>query len=439
MLTQEILLEERTLLNEHEGTVIKKRTTKRAQDAAADAKPEDTDEVAELMSQLHTERQAFRDRRVEEQCTRPLKALLISLGEVAHSGRSHEEVTIAQEAARMIRRFITAQTEMISKLNKELDLFRATYNKRVVYFAALQEISDSVAAPLFRDLHIEIEQTSGEILEMETILGRMAVRARYLKFLGSSEDHEREDCTICFGTSDDKFAVLLDCGHAFCVSCFREYRRSPYIGSRCATCKTKIPDKKLTRIRIKKEEPTGVIEDAVQEPEPEAAEEEEDEEEALKADEAEQERRLQDLRQLNYLPEGQLQLITGMDMMGDYGSKINVLIKHLKLYRIQQPDVRHVVFSNWADSLHSECLSCSMLILSRRTSSARQPHPLCLSGCQQQEERCCLPVPLGSNDSRLPPARRTGECRTHSDIVRSSAPTRTSPATQFRATSHRPR
>lgn len=32
----------------------------------------------------------------------------------------------------------------VDNLNKELDVFRKIFNRRVVYFAALQEISDSV-------------------------------------------------------------------------------------------------------------------------------------------------------------------------------------------------------------------------------------------------------------------------------------------------------
>ena len=34
--------------------------------------------------------------------------------------------------------------EHIDNLNKELDVFKKIFNRRVVYFAALQEISDSV-------------------------------------------------------------------------------------------------------------------------------------------------------------------------------------------------------------------------------------------------------------------------------------------------------
>ena len=34
--------------------------------------------------------------------------------------------------------------DYVDNLNKELDMFRKIFNRRVIYFAALQEISDSV-------------------------------------------------------------------------------------------------------------------------------------------------------------------------------------------------------------------------------------------------------------------------------------------------------
>ena len=58
----------------------------------------------------------------------------------------------------MLKAYITKQSERtwlthadslgdhIDNLNKELDVFRATFNRRVIYFAALQDLSDSVSA-----------------------------------------------------------------------------------------------------------------------------------------------------------------------------------------------------------------------------------------------------------------------------------------------------
>jgi hypothetical protein len=57
-----------------------------------------------------------------------------------------EEIAIAERVGGVVKTYIGKQTEHLTELNKELDLFRKTFNKRVKYFAALQEISDSVSA-----------------------------------------------------------------------------------------------------------------------------------------------------------------------------------------------------------------------------------------------------------------------------------------------------
>ena len=47
----------------------------------------------------------------------------------------------------------------------------------------------------------------------------MAVKGRYLQYLGNKEAGQAEaehECIICFGTSDDKHAALLACGHMLC-------------------------------------------------------------------------------------------------------------------------------------------------------------------------------------------------------------------------------
>jgi hypothetical protein len=37
--------------------------------------------------------------------------------------------------------------DFVKDLNKELDVFRVTFNRRVTYFAAYQNVSDSVCHP----------------------------------------------------------------------------------------------------------------------------------------------------------------------------------------------------------------------------------------------------------------------------------------------------
>lgn len=320
---KEMLLEERTLLAVHDAHVTKKRSTANSKDAQVIIDPDLPTDVQDLTVKLLLERNAFRERRTEEECERPLKALLVDLGNIVHAATRPEEAAIAKGVASMLRGYIKTQTELVDKLNKELDMLRDTHNGRVKYFAALQEISDSVAVPQFKDVRKEIEVKDRQIMDAETTLARWSVRRRYLGFLDAenqSADDLKENCAICFGTSDDTHAVLLHCGHMFCVSCFTEYRKSPYIGRKCANCKAVIDEKKIQRVRIKAAEEGG---SPKAEPEPDAEPMEEDPS-ADKADEArEAERRAAELAKLNMLAPERMRPVANIDMMGEFGSKVS--------------------------------------------------------------------------------------------------------------------
>lgn len=360
----EMLLEDRTILATHESRITKKRVTKNSKDAAEDAQNIDLNLVDDQTLQLMLERQAFRDRRKEEDCERPLKAILVELNNIEHSAQRHEESAIAHRAAAGIREYIKVQTELVTKLNKELETIRSTFNRRAVYFAALQEISDSVSSEdstIFRQAYRNIDRMVDGCNEK---LQSLKVRGRYLQYLGGGGGGEsrdmHEECVICFGTSDDKFAMLLGCGHAFCVSCYKEYRKAAFMGRKCATCKAVINEREATRVRIQKPAAEGAETSGVEAPgvgttdaEEEALDEDiyDDGDDAASA--AERDARNRNLDKINYMPLASQRDIHALDTMGEYGSKIDFLVKHLKWYKIMRPAVRHVVFSNWADSLHS--------------------------------------------------------------------------------------
>jgi hypothetical protein len=96
----------------------------------------------------------------------------------------------------------------------------------------------------------------------------------------------------------------------------------------------------------------------------------------------EQQQRQLDLDRLNTMPIATRRAIASMDMMGDYGSKvsrmditlpvsalimmqINFLVKHLLWYQTQDASTRHVVFSNWSDSLRSRWTPASRTFQAR--------------------------------------------------------------------------
>lgn len=325
---KEMLVEERTLLAVHDAHITKKRSTANSKDAEIIIDPDLPTDVQDLTVKLLLERNAFREKRTEEACERPLKALLMDLGNIVHAASRPEEAAIAKGIADMLRDYIKTQSEIVDKLNKELDMLRDTHNSRVKYFAALQEISDSVAVPTFKDVRKEIEVKDRQIIDAETTLARWSVRRRYLGFLdveNKNAEDIKENCATCFGTSDDTHAVLLHCGHMFCVSCFTEYRKALFISRKCANCKAVIDEKKLQRVRIKAPEEGEASQSQAQpgsEPQPEAMEVDPATEKEDEAREAE--RRAADLAKLNMLSADRMRPVANIDMMGEFGSKVGV-------------------------------------------------------------------------------------------------------------------
>jgi E3 ubiquitin-protein ligase SHPRH len=49
-----------------------------------------------------------------------------------------------------------------------------------------------------------------------------------------------------------------------------------------------------------------------------------------------------------------LKAISEVQCLGSYGTKIETLIRHLLYLQKHEPDAKSIVFSAWADSLHSE-------------------------------------------------------------------------------------
>ena len=92
----------------------------------------------------------------------------------------------------------------------------------------MQEISDTVRDPEFKDYADLVRQIQAAGLEVQQIAQRLIdarSRGRFLMQLGNKMDEQadggegedpKDDCVICYGSSDDKEGLLLGCAHFFC-------------------------------------------------------------------------------------------------------------------------------------------------------------------------------------------------------------------------------
>lgn len=56
---------------------------------------------------------------------------------------------------------------------------------------------------------------------------------------------------------------------------------------------------------------------------------------------------------MNTLASERFEEIQTIESYGSYGTKIQTLVRHLLYLQIQEPGAKSIVFSAWADSLHS--------------------------------------------------------------------------------------
>lgn len=122
----EMLNEERSLLVSHDTRAKNKRSTRVATERATiDASLlEVPSDVADQAAELLKERQAFRDARVDQDCERPLRSLLVDLSsrstsydgaecpDVAHGTGRAEETAIAKNMGTTLRSYLNIQSRL---------------------------------------------------------------------------------------------------------------------------------------------------------------------------------------------------------------------------------------------------------------------------------------------------------------------------------------
>ncbi|CAO1634126.1 unnamed protein product [Parajaminaea phylloscopi] len=157
-----------------------------------------------------------------------LKELLNSLRAVLERTESQRESDLAKLGAETIRAILKRQSQTLDSLRRELDSFARLFNLRAEYFKQLQTLSDAlVDLPVGESgLKSVLHRIRSETDEAAIKIAKFEAQARYLAHLAGLEnqglDQEGRTCIIC--TEHIRVGVLLaNCGHVVCQKCFHKW------------------------------------------------------------------------------------------------------------------------------------------------------------------------------------------------------------------------
>ncbi|KAJ8517090.1 hypothetical protein ONZ45_g5672 [Pleurotus djamor] len=335
---REALTKERNLLAAHDARQKKTRNTKAAVKAIADEAPLKIREGVELNDahhELHENLTFQRRDLLMDLNQRAVKSCLTEIRERIGKikGANDPEKLLLLEASSMIQAVISEKNQLINKFETDLARFRKVFNYRVIYFAQLQEISDSVAQPT---IETTLEDTIAEITtQLETLnlkINTGRSRDRYLKHLaeggmeGQSVDDEERVCILC--RCDFVRGYITQCAHIFCEPCLKLWTSRPE-GKTCPVCRSAIEVQAMeafTTTEIEKPAETSEAQDNT----------------------VPKSRRVIEYNQID--PD-LLTEIQAIKSFGDFGSKIQTLVKHLLYLQTTEPGSKSICFSAWSDSL----------------------------------------------------------------------------------------
>ncbi|PPQ99586.1 hypothetical protein CVT24_005165 [Panaeolus cyanescens] len=269
---------------------------------------------------------------------RSVKSIMIDLQNAyanTYPDTNPERVIIA-DAVNNIRKLLHEQNELHNEIEMDLSNLRKAFNQRIVYFRQLQEISDSVMdVDWDGTLQKAMQDTILERAAVESDLKRLRARQRYLGTLTSDkkddESQEDEDKTCVLCRCDFVRGFITHCAHIFCEECMRAWlvRKE---GKTCPVCRVAIDSRSVQRFTVNA---------SAVEPPPRPT---------LPNGEAapKSHRKLE----YNFINPSALADIQLMETYGDYGSKIQTLMRHLTYIKAREPGAKSIIFSAWADSLH---------------------------------------------------------------------------------------
>lgn len=261
------------------------------------------------------------------------RSLLSSLQWDADVGdkRAATEFAIVQQQFVRIQSIAAEEAKGITVLEKELEMFRGTMNLRLEFYRQLQHISDTVA-PLKEVLDDQLDAEGlATYMDAETKrkerLDGLVRKETYLANLREENDGTTsQECRICLDTFE--MGVMVACGHKFCKECLSRWWQAHRT---CPLCKVRFRAEDLTDIHLK---PTAREETPAQH-QPASPSSSLTSHTAIYSD----------------ISDSTLREIKMIDLNGSYGSKIDMIARHLLWIRKNAPGSKSIIFSQFGDFL----------------------------------------------------------------------------------------
>lgn len=251
--------------------------------------------------------------------------------------RAGRELTIVNEQLREAQQILSTQSKLVADMEKELDLFRSSMNHRNEFYRQLQIISDTVA-PYKEDLDEILDQDAlrketSEREKAEQKLASLNTKRRFLMHLQTeSNSDEARICVICQGTFE--LGVLTVCGHQYCKDCIRLWWKAHRT---CPVCKRHLNlvdfhdiTYKPSELRAQEEEANALL------PSPSSSQD----------DAPKHTAQIYSTINMSTLKE-----IKEIDLNGSYGTKIDIIAKHILWIREHDPGAKSIIFSQFGEFL----------------------------------------------------------------------------------------
>ncbi|KAF1971468.1 hypothetical protein BU23DRAFT_556001 [Bimuria novae-zelandiae CBS 107.79] len=253
--------------------------------------------------------------------------------------RAAAELAIAQKYLAQVQEMFSTKTELTTELEKELEQFRLTMNLRLEFYRQIQHISETV-----EDYKDEMDETfdhraftlqSVQIEARRVKIQRFKVKQTYLNNLRDGAAKPEETCTICLDPYER--GILTTCGHKYCRECIFTWWK---INHNCPECRTALVRGDLKDITHNKTTVTA---------------QEEHHDSAATASPASSPSSAMSI--YSSIHNSTMNEIKTVKLEDSYGSKIDMMARHLLWIRNNDPGAKTIIYSQFADFLQVLCLA----------------------------------------------------------------------------------